>query len=278
MLKIGFVVLHYMTFEDTINCVNSILDKCGDCPIVIVDNASTNDSIEKISKLYIGNNNVLITSTSENLGFAKGNNVGISLIKTKYDVDFVVVMNNDTLIIQNDFLKVIEEEYLKSKFAVLGPQIFTLDGDNKSNPVEIIVDNRKLIKNLIMRRLVKLLICYIHLDFLINKTGKNIKTNGAYNSEERYENVKLHGSCWVFSPCYFEHFSGLNESTFLYFEEDILYVELMRKNLKTVYNPRLKIKHIEDSSTNFIVKNSRKKSIFVLKNEVKSLLVLKRIV
>lgn len=44
-----------------------------------------------------------------------------------------------------------------------------------------------------------------------------------------------------------------------------------------VYNPNLRIWHAEDSSTNSTVKNKREKNLFVFKNEIKSLRVLKDI-
>ena len=54
MLEIVFVILHYMTLDDTIECVESIRDNCGKekYKIVIVDNASPNASGRELQKQY----------------------------------------------------------------------------------------------------------------------------------------------------------------------------------------------------------------------------------
>ena len=51
MIDIVFVVLHYLTIDDTIECVNSIKEKCkkGNFRIVIVDNASPNNSKNELN-------------------------------------------------------------------------------------------------------------------------------------------------------------------------------------------------------------------------------------
>ena len=52
--KFAFVILHYYTVEDTINCVKSIkeLENYENVEIVIVDNASPNGSGKEIKEKY----------------------------------------------------------------------------------------------------------------------------------------------------------------------------------------------------------------------------------
>ena len=84
-------------------------------------------------------------------------------------------------------------------------------------------------------------------------------------------NYKLHGACWIFSKLYFEIFDGLDESTFLYGEEDILYLHMMRNSLTTLYTPDLVIYHKEDSSTSERLPDSMQKVKFVSKHCIDSL-------
>ena len=58
MIDIVFVVLHYLTIDDTIECVNSIKEKCkkGNFRIVIVDNASPNNSKNELKEVYENDN------------------------------------------------------------------------------------------------------------------------------------------------------------------------------------------------------------------------------
>ena len=85
--------------------------------------------------------------------------------------------------------------------------------------------------------------------------------------------VGLHGSFLVFSKEYIEKFDGLDPRTFLYFEEDILYLHMLQENLHTLYTPEVCVFHSEDASTNAVCANSRKKNEFVYKNRLASLLV-----
>lgn len=274
MNDIGFVILHYKTFSDTKNCVESILHNVPQSPIIIVDNGSNNGTGEKLRMEYYDEKYVEVLFTGKNIGFANGNNMGIDYLRKSYQPQFVVVMNNDTLILQNNFLEIIENEYKISKFAVLGPQIIINDGSNKSNPVEQIADTTKIVKILLFKKQVKLLLNRLHLNRFLHDAGTSTAHKEKYNNLKRYENVKLHGACWIFSKKFFEVYSGINNSTFLYFEEDILYLETVKKGLLTVYNPDIRIKHFEDSSTNCIVKNNREKNIFVLTHEIQSLKIL----
>ena len=59
--KIGFCILHYLVKDVTINCVNSIMEKCKgeNYAIVVVDNASNNNSGKELQKLYKSNNKVI---------------------------------------------------------------------------------------------------------------------------------------------------------------------------------------------------------------------------
>lgn len=276
MVDIGFVILHYKTFQDTKNCVESIIRNVPGAPIVVVDNGSANGTGEKLRDTFINNKGVTIIFSEKNLGFANGNNLGIKYIRQNYLLKFVAVMNNDTLVLNSNFLKVVDSEYLESHFAVLGPQIITLDGAINSNPVEQITDTPQRVAILLIKKRIKLLLNKMHFNSLLHDVGTSSSCVGKYNNLSRYENVKLHGSCWIFSENFFSIYEGINSSTFLYFEEDILYSETVKKGMKTVYNPNLKIKHLEDSSTNRIVKSSKQKNVFVLEHEIQSLKVLMR--
>ena len=122
-MKYGFLILHYMDLQVTIDCVKNIIQRFGknDIEIVIVDNASPNGSGEALQTLFEKNDQVKVLISSENLGFAKGNNLGFDYLKKNFDLDYMIVINNDIDIQDNKFLEKIAEEYKQSKFAVLGP-------------------------------------------------------------------------------------------------------------------------------------------------------------
>ena len=76
--KVTIVVLNWNRKDDTIECLKSLsrIATTGyELSIVVVDNASSDGSIEALNK--ITNIPFRVTKNSKNLGFAEGNNVGI---------------------------------------------------------------------------------------------------------------------------------------------------------------------------------------------------------
>ena len=110
---------------------------------------------------------------------------------------------------------------------------------------------------------------------VFKKTNKSDSQN--YKKEEivkktgyRKENIVLHGCFLIFSPEYVSRFDGLDDRTFLYKEEQLLYLRILRNKLKTVYNPELIILHNESSATRTTNSKKRKRNILTCKNQIKS--------
>lgn len=268
--KIGFVILHYNVIEETKICVQSIIDKIDttEYEIIIVDNGSSNNTGDILKNTYKDYPNIHVIINKENLGFSKGNNIGFRCAKNEFECDFIVMINNDTYLVQNDFFSIVKKEYEKSKFAVLGPKI--LLKDNK-----VCEMNGKLItlreeKRYLFNLRVKLLLNYICLDNIVlglkNKIFNEKEEKDFTYLNTRRENVVLHGCALIFSPIYIKKFDGIDEKTFLYREEEFLYLNLRKHNMLSVYNPRLLIFHNEAVATKNTNSLKRKKDRFVYKN------------
>lgn len=284
-LKYVFLILHYYTIDDTKKCVDSINTMCDgkNYEIVIVDNASKNNSGVELEKTYKDINNIHVIINSENLGFANGNNVGFKYIKENLTPDFIIMCNNDTWLLQNNFLDLIDKEYSISKFSVLGPKI--LLPNDEVNKVKLNIPSVKKLKKELINYRLDYVSSYIHVYPFYKKVRKlitktlillklkkdNKKTN---DTNIRYENIVLHGSFLIFSKQYIDKFDGLDDRTFLYKEEELLALRLNKNGLISVYNPEIVIFHNEDSSTNAITKSNRKKIMFVSKNMIKSIKIL----
>ena len=282
----AFVILHYNVLHETLRCVQSIRDNIHDVDykIIVVDNASPNHSGTDLVKQYKDDSSVVVLVSENNLGFAKGNNIGVYYARKTLKADFVVALNNDTYLIQKDFPQVIEEEWMYSSFAVMGPRVFTPSGVNQ-NPVPFEVNciaevNKRIWKYSLayFRALLGIdSLCYRIKDYakkVLRKKNEKIVLNER-NQLCRQENVKLHGCCLIFSPKYFEYFDGFDPQTFMYLEEDILIAHLRRKKLLSVYNPKLQIFHAEMAATKSLSKTNRKKQLFVYGQYLKSLKILK---
>ena len=100
----AFIILHYKNIQDTYACIESIKKLDGPKKIIVVDNATLNqDEIKELEKMVDN-----LICLKENIGFAKANNKGCQLAVKEYQPDFLVVINNDTEIRQQDFLKIIQ--------------------------------------------------------------------------------------------------------------------------------------------------------------------------
>ncbi|APT76066.1 hypothetical protein LN42_06480 [Marinitoga sp. 1137] len=274
--KFSFLILHYQTIEDTIECVESIFNNIeyDNYNIVIVDNGSPNKSGIELKQKYKNNKKIMVLINEKNLGFAKGNNIGFKYIKNNENSDFIVMINNDTIIKQKDFLNKVISVYKNERFHVLGPKIISLVDNKNQNPQNVLYKNKSDVIKAIKKFKILYFLNLILLDNFIRLVYKNFLKK-SLNKEKKFlgekKDQKLHGSCLIFSKDYIEKYDGLYDKTFMYAEEDILYFITKRDNLKMIYNPEIVIYHKEDSATNSILKKDYLKRRFIYKNHIKSL-------
>lgn len=267
--KFVFVILHYFTIDDTIKCINSIAENVNNYEIVIVDNASSNNTGKLLLEKYSSDSKIHVIINEQNLGFARGNNVGFKYAKENLSPDYIILCNNDTYLLNNEFSEEIDKEFRMSNFAVLGPKI--LLPNNKICKINRNLPTTKNIHHSLMDLRITLMLAYMGLSNLYKKI-RNRKNNNTDNNsiENRREDCLLHGCFLIFSKNYIDKFDGLDDRTFLYCEEELLFIRLIKNNMKSVYNPNVEIFHADDSSTNAVTKTKRKKTIFVCKNAIKS--------
>lgn len=266
-----FVILHYMALDETILCVDSILNNVeGKKKIVIVDNASPNGSIKGLKSVYGDNSDVDLLETENNLGFAKGNNYGYHFAVEKYSPDFIVVMNNDMEIKQADFISQIEKSFNEYDFSVMGPDIYSTKKKYHQNP-----QTRKLPTLAELKTAHRKLWLKDKLKFAIRvKWWLKEKRTGSEKapSDKRNDNFvdrvvvdpMLHGSCYVFSKKFIEKHRKdcFYNKTFMYMEAEILYYQALRDGEKMIYYPFLRVDHHEDIATDAEYKQQYKKSVF----------------
>lgn len=111
MKNVSIVIVNWNGKKDTIACLESIRTMNNSAAIVdtiVVDNGSTNDSIDAIKKAHPW---ARMLSLSDNLGFTGGNNMGIR-DALAHNADYVWLLNNDTIVDQDalSLLNVFEDE------------------------------------------------------------------------------------------------------------------------------------------------------------------------
>jgi len=234
--RVAIVILNYLNFEDTIECVESIwknkLDVCG---VVIVENGSNNDSYTKLNTIFRNDSRIHILKSKENVGFAKGNNIGIKFATKNLRADYVLVVNNDTVFIQEDYIKKMLDVHVKD-VGVIGSKII-LKGNVEQPESCALLDLKS---------------CFLK---FLNCISLLHGSSFDFNLIKRKRENILHGCALMFTPDYFRYYKGFYPKTFLYCEEDILHLMCRYKNLKQVYVPNAKIFHKEDQSSEMSFQN-----------------------
>src|SRR3989344_3223200 len=99
-LALAVVILNWNGKDNTLECLGSIFKHSDQEPhVIVVDNASSDDSISVIGSAYP---QVNIIKNSRNLGFAGGNNRGIEWV-LNHGFSQVALLNNDTTIAPDTF-------------------------------------------------------------------------------------------------------------------------------------------------------------------------------
>ncbi|WP_027207011.1 glycosyltransferase family 2 protein [Butyrivibrio fibrisolvens] len=241
---IGFVTVNYGCSDSIMKLIDSIyehIDTTKFC-IVIVDNCSQDNSGQFLSNKYESSDEVHVIFCDKNLGFAKGNNEGISFLRNLYDCEFICLANPDTRIVQDDFCERLDEDYIKYKFDVLGPKKINGNGipyfiqDEGTNIITIQQLEKRKRRVIIWRKLIFL--------YYVYTTIKDRYYRKLVNDEKGYKiNVQLSGCFLVLASNFFSHYNGLFPNTFLFMEEEILYKMVMEYNGITVYSPQIVIVH-----------------------------------
>ena len=280
-MRICTIILHYNDAELTMSYVNNLKKlKWMDYEntIIIVDNNSPDGSGAVLKHQYRDDNNVIVLLSQENVGFAKGNNLGIIYARQKFNPDLYIISNDDIVIENMDFPKKLVAEYNKSKFAVWGPDIFSTRRNSHQSPIRdeyINMDDlKKYIHDIDTKIGLLHFIDKLHIYNLLSRIKKKVgkrKDSKSYNL--RQYGVVLQGAFFVLSNKYIEEYEdGLYPNTFLYMEEDILNLRCKIKNLKVIYDPSIQVKHLEGGSTYKLLNDRCKKYIFELEETKKSCL------
>lgn len=264
-MNIGVVVLNYLNWRDTVECVHSLLEQSySNLSIVIVDNSSKNESTDVFVSEFKQFSNVYIIESKENEGFARGNNIGIDFCMNELKINNIFVTNNDTVFNDKDYFSKLTNRSIENNVGVIGTEIIGADGLNQ-NPFKARIDFQFLVKRYfvltwgILRN--RMQESSFFLSKLILRVYKNYKdkqskaeimensTNSDPGSGDPKDISLLHGSALFFTENYLEKIKGFYPGTFLYNEERILHIMLKKMNLEAVYIPDLHLYHKEDQSS-----------------------------
>ena len=126
--KVAIIITTYNQDILLEKCLNSIKKKTdySSYRVFLVDDASKIKIGEKIKKKFPWINVIV---NKDNLGFSKSNNIGIKASLKDYNPNYILLLNDDTEIVQRNWLKkMIEIGESDSKIGILGCRIIYPDG------------------------------------------------------------------------------------------------------------------------------------------------------
>lgn len=233
-MDVSVIMVNYNTLELTKNTINSVMEKTKDLKyeIILVDNASTDGSIEFFEKEY--KNKIIFIKNNENLGFGKANNKGIEIAKGKY----VFLLNSDTLLINNAIKILFDFMEKNDNCGVCGGNLF----DINLKPTHSFL---------------KKLPCLIsEIDFQLNFFSKifrkiiNKRSDFNYSKNEK-EVGYITGADMMIRKKVLSETGMFDKDFFMYSEESELTYRIKQKGYKVISVPQAEIVHLEGKSSTF---------------------------
>ena len=106
MNPIGIVICNFNKKEYVLECVQSILEsKVHNFDIYVVDNASTDGSVEALEMTY--GDQITILANEENLGGSGGFNTGLRVVRDK-GYEYFMCLDDDALVDENAIFELFE--------------------------------------------------------------------------------------------------------------------------------------------------------------------------
>ena len=153
MKSTALITLNFNNYRDTINCIESV-EKYNSAPIkiIVVDNASTapgasealrdyligrykdqlvvyNDDTVKDVKSDCNLSYCSLIMSDVNDGYARGNNKGLLLAEKDSSIEYMMILNNDVLFVQDIIPSLVERSEAIPDSALLSPLLFKRNMD-----------------------------------------------------------------------------------------------------------------------------------------------------
>lgn len=125
-MKLSIITLTFNQLDYTKQYIESLYKYTKDFELIIVDNGSTDETVNYIKSLE--KDNIKLIINNENLGFSKGNNQGLEIAIGEY----IGFLNNDILLYPNWFEEC-EKVFEKENVGFISPRHINPHYDNTDN-------------------------------------------------------------------------------------------------------------------------------------------------
>ncbi len=243
MTKLSLIVLSYNTQNVTKTCIQSIrkqyqheLDS-GEFEIILVDNASEDDSVAIIKQKF---NNLKIIENKKNFGFSKGCNIGASIARGQY----LFFLNSDAQI-GDGLEKMIAYADSDKQIGILGAKMENEDGSAQPSAGKF----------------------YTPFNVFLMLFGGE-KIGMLRSSPKKITNVDwVSGAAMMIRKDLFDALHGFDENFFMYIEDMEICFRAKKKGYTVSFFPDIKVIHGHQgsSSRSFAIHNIYKGLLYFYK-------------
>ena len=223
-ITLSIIIVNWNTKELLKKCVQSIMQHTRDLTyeIIVVDNHSDDGSIPFLNDIFLS---FTLIQNEKNLGFSRAHNQGIKIAKGKY----ILLLNSDTYIADNAFYSMMHFMKGDNNIGICGPKVLNPDFSPQTTRVDQ----------------------YSPMDAFLKILGiYNYRKESERMDYDTIQEVEvIGGCCMLFRRSVFNTVGLLDESYFLYNEENDICLRARRAGWKIVFYPISIVFHIGGSST-----------------------------
>jgi GT2 family glycosyltransferase len=216
--RVSALVLNWCSREDTAACIGSLLDsEYPALDVTLIDNGSPDGSGEAVHAMFP---QVHYLQTRANLGYTGGNNRGIERV-LQSGCDYVLVLNNDTLVERDAVRRLVEAAAADPRIGAVGPKILYAD-----DPRVVWFAGGDLVPTRAMG---------------YHRDEGRLDTDLPGTGLERVS--FLTGCCLLVPAAVLRQVGGFEEDFFAYVEDVDFCLRLTRAGYSLVYQPSARIHH-----------------------------------
>ena len=232
-LMLSIVILSWNTKALLKQCLKSLEEGCGGvkgCEVIVVDNGSTDGSVEYFRsitgiKSIKGITSMKLVENQSNLGFAKGNNIGIKEARGEY----IMLLNSDTIVQKGSLKKMVDFLDQHGEISVVGPKLLNQDGTPQSS----------------CGQFPNLWVVFIMLFKEHFGGSRTVRYSPAVSGEVDW----LMGAAFVAREKVFKKVGFLDERMFMYMEEVEWFYRVRKAGLKAYFLKEAEIVHLGRGSS-----------------------------
>ncbi|HEV2339406.1 MAG TPA: glycosyltransferase family 2 protein [Patescibacteria group bacterium] len=210
--NVYIIMLHHRDIAVTITCLKSLL-RVETYPFHLI---LINNSLIPLGDPLFKNDKITVYNSSENVGFAKGVNIGVRKALTK-KTDFILLLNNDTTITKPFLGKMIATALKQTSIGIVAPAIEFLKDKKRVYDIGGTYDKR---------------------------FGRTSHTEVfSLHNLQLLETEYVSGCCMLIKQEVFKNIGLFDETFYLYYEDIDFCIRAKRAGFRTVVEPTVSIYH-----------------------------------